>query len=447
MSNSDGGARPWDLDQYRPGVKRVVRAPRSDVPGQEWDDSVDDGRQIRATYDPDGTPLLLLAMWTALLTVATFGLYRFWMVTRLRRYFWGAVRIEGDPMEYTGRGIEKFLGFLIAIIFLVIYLGLVNLALTFAGLTLGSEIAINASLLSALPLYYFAVYRARRYIMARTRWRGIRFGMENGAWSFSLRAILYGLITVLSAGLLYPLMHYRLEKYMVDRTWFGDLKFEQKGTWLGLFGSWFWIYVVGAFIGLATWTMAEVPEDVTSIVIAVVILTFGYTALWVAFMVYQVAAFRYLWDTRTLGGSSFSNDISSGSVVWIYIGGTFLVSICSTVMAVVLMILFQVLATVLMTPDDAALLEGVLDGTISPMALTTILPVVIVSVLLILLFFASFFAFSQVFIHQPILRRKTEGMSIANPGQLGRSRQRAHDDATEAGGFADALGVDVGAGF
>ena len=40
-------------------------------------------------------------------TVLTLGFYRFWMVTRLRRHYWNAIRIQGDPLEYTGTGREK----------------------------------------------------------------------------------------------------------------------------------------------------------------------------------------------------------------------------------------------------------------------------------------------------------------------------------------------------
>ncbi|MHA1114546.1 MAG: hypothetical protein ACTSRY_08630, partial [Alphaproteobacteria bacterium] len=57
------------------------------------------------------------------------------------------------------------------------------------------------------------------------------------------------------------------------------------------------------------------------------------------------------------------------------------------------------------------------------------------------------FAFSQIFITRPILQRKAEAMVIHDAQVLTQSRQREHDHAAEAGGFADALGVDVGAGF
>jgi len=73
--------------------------------------------------------------------------------------------------------------------------------------------------------------------------------------------------------------------------------------------------------------------------------------------------------------------------------------------------------------------------------------VVVAVALLYVILFAVPFAFAQIFITRPILQRKAEAMVIHDAQSLTESRQRAHDHAAEAGGFADALGVDVGAGI
>jgi uncharacterized membrane protein YjgN (DUF898 family) len=156
--------------------------------------------------------------------------------------------------------------------------------------------------LAAIPFLFFAVYRARRYAMARTRWRGIRFGMDPGAWGYTGRALWYWLLTVLTLGLLHPLKHFRLTKYMVDRTWFGDLKFQQQGSWVGLFAHWIWLYIVLGLMGLAVWGMAADPGNPSTQVIGALISFLGYLALFVMFMRYEIVAFRYLWSNRTLGG-------------------------------------------------------------------------------------------------------------------------------------------------
>lgn len=449
MSMSDGTVRPWDLEQYGPRGQAPLRR-EGGGGGGGWDGSIPDDGRARPSYEDDGTSLLLLAAWTALLTVVTLGIYRFWMITRLRRYYWRAIRIEGDPLEYTGRGIEKFLGFLIAILLLAIYLGLVNLALTFLGLTFGSELALNLSIVSALPLYFVAAYKARRYVLSRTRWRGIRFGMEPGSWGYAVRALGLLVPTVLSAGILYPLMHFRLEKYMVDRTWFGDLKFEQGGSWTGLLAPWVRIYIVAALIGLAAWGFLSQPEDPLSQAAAGVAIFGGTIAVLVLLLLYQVAAFRYLWSERRIGEESgFVNDVSSSSVLGIYVGGSILVGLLSSLVAAVLAVAGGALLFQLSGVDLAslgAMAEAAEAGDPGPVMALGV-PLMIGLVLFYVVLAAAAYAFSQVFIRQPLIRRMSERMTILNPGPLRASRQRAHDPATEAGGFAEALGVDVGAGL
>jgi uncharacterized membrane protein YjgN (DUF898 family) len=55
----------------------------------------------------------------ALLQIPTFGFYRFWLITRLRRHLWANTRLGSDPFEYTGTGKELLIGFLIAMAVLV----------------------------------------------------------------------------------------------------------------------------------------------------------------------------------------------------------------------------------------------------------------------------------------------------------------------------------------
>ena len=49
-----------------------------------------------------------------LLTIITIGIYRFWAITRWRRYFWSHMTFQDERFEYTGRGGELFLGLLMA---------------------------------------------------------------------------------------------------------------------------------------------------------------------------------------------------------------------------------------------------------------------------------------------------------------------------------------------
>src|SRR5215510_5137417 len=60
----------------------------------------------------------------AALELVTAGFYRFWLATDMRRHLWSHTMIDGDAAEYTGRGKELLIGFLVALAILVpIYLG------------------------------------------------------------------------------------------------------------------------------------------------------------------------------------------------------------------------------------------------------------------------------------------------------------------------------------
>ncbi|HSF96017.1 MAG TPA: DUF898 family protein [Thermohalobaculum sp.] len=445
MTDETSGPKPWDLERYR-GVKE-----RPDY-RVEWDrdrdlvldDSHRTGRS-RPIYSFDGPSLFWLVLRAVGLTVLTLGIYRFWMTTSLRRHYWHAIRIQGDPFEYSGTGFEKLLGFLMAIVILAVYLALVNLALTYVEISFlnGSPWALPLSMLFAAPLIFFAQYRARHYILARTRWRGIRFGLGKGAWGYAWRAMWYWTVAILTAGLLRPYAQFKLSKYATDRAWYGDLKFEQGGSWVGLFAQWVWLYIIFGMMGLASWGMAADKYNPATAVIGMAIIGVGSFALFVMALRYEVVTFRYLWNHRSLGDVTFTCDISPTQVIKVYVLGSLAVTIFTIVVALVVMALAAIVAYVLVSPEQFTAMTRMkgFDGAAGDW---TTMAIVIVGYVVV---FAVSYAFGHVFITQPILQRKAESMTLNNVQLLSLSRQREHDAAAEAGGFADALGVDVGAGI
>lgn len=181
--------------------------------------------------------LFWLALKTGLFTILTLGFYRFWMKTRLRRWYWSAIRPGGHPLEYVGDPLEKLLGFFIAVVVLTFYIGIVNLLLMFVSFSVFSSswLGYVASFAGVIPIWFYARYRARRYVLARTRWRGVRFGLEKGAWGYAARALVHWAVTILSLGILWPRMTFALEKYRTDRTFFGSARLVQQGRWQTLY--------------------------------------------------------------------------------------------------------------------------------------------------------------------------------------------------------------------
>jgi len=164
----------------------------------------------------------------AALEVITAGFYRFWLATDMRRHVWSHTEVDGDSFEYTGRARELFIGFLIAMAILV------PLYLIYFIIGIYAE---QAQAFASFPLFLFfymfgqfAIYRARRYRLTRTIWRGVRFWMDGSGWSYAWRATLWGALVALTLGLAWPWREAALERYKMRHTYYGDLQGSFVGT-------------------------------------------------------------------------------------------------------------------------------------------------------------------------------------------------------------------------
>ncbi len=196
----------------------------------------------------------------AVLLMATLGIYRFWLTTDVRRFLWSNTEIAGEALEYTGTPLELLLGFLVAISILIpVYTGFFLAALDLG--TLGKVSGVIA--FAALGILgQYAIFRARRYRLTRTIYRGLRFHQEGSAWVFAFRAVLWWIVTALSFGLTYPVQLASLERYKMRNTFYGDLagSFDASGLSLLLRGFPMWLLVfaplalaVTGFVGGVDW--------------------------------------------------------------------------------------------------------------------------------------------------------------------------------------------------
>src|SRR5215813_10195862 len=129
----------------------------------------------------------LLIRGAALLFI-TLGIYRFWLATDVRRFLWSNTEIAGDGLEYIGTARELLLGFLIAIALLVPINAVFFLGAFAKGIF--GELASVAALAVLALLGQFAVYRARRYRLTRTLYRGIRFRQTGSAARYAVCALI-----------------------------------------------------------------------------------------------------------------------------------------------------------------------------------------------------------------------------------------------------------------
>ncbi len=211
-----------------------------------------------------------IAISNFFLNLITLWFYRFWAKTRVRRHIWSSVQVNGEPVEYTGTGKELFFGFIVIMAIVFLPLALIGMGLTiYFGPESGAVVAFQLVIgLALVTLYGFAIYRARRYRLSRTVWRGIRGALPGSALSYSGKYFGSLLLSPMTAGWSTPAMNLILAEHITNDMRFGNMPFSFSGRsgplyarfalcWFGTIlayvavaGFAFSLYYSGAFDGL-----------------------------------------------------------------------------------------------------------------------------------------------------------------------------------------------------
>ena len=216
------------------------------------------GQQVSVAWQGSPWRLVGLSFANAIMTLGTLGIYGFWGRTEVRRRIWSSIRLDGEPLAYTGTGKELFLGFLFAmgVVFLPAMLFIVAVTLYFGPNSVAAQLATLAIYAVFFLLIGIAVYRARHYRLSRTEWRGIRGGMSGSSLAFSWHWIWTALLIPFTLGWIIPWRANRLQGHLARETTFGTQSFAYAGSSSRLYGPYALLWVggivlyVGAFAGI-----------------------------------------------------------------------------------------------------------------------------------------------------------------------------------------------------
>jgi uncharacterized membrane protein YjgN (DUF898 family) len=278
----------------------------------------------------------------AILLMFTLGLYRFWLATDVRRFLWANTAVAGESLEYTGTAIELLLGFLIAIALLVPIYAAFFLAALDLGIVGQLSSVVGFILLAWLGQY--AIYRARRYRLTRSIYRGIRFDQSGSPMRYALYAIFCWAVVIATAGLGYPWAQARLERYKMRNTHYGNLSGEFEATALSLFlrGFPMWLVVMVPFVagvgaavrfidwnalaeavsqggsGLAARVEGSNPRFGTAIVFAIMACGWAGLAAAVLYPAFQALMLRWWSSGLRIGGVAMTSRLRTAEVYRAY---------------------------------------------------------------------------------------------------------------------------------
>jgi uncharacterized membrane protein YjgN (DUF898 family) len=234
-----------------------------------------------------------IAFPNLLLSIVTLGIYRFWATTREREYLWGKTDFIDERLEWTGRGIELFIGF-IMVFFLIglpfILIQLVNNGLIFRGKV---ELVIAVNVVMFVLIFYLtgvAYFRALRYRLSRTYWRGIRGGSDNPGFQYGLSYMWKSFAGWLPIFLMVPWSMISLWNERWNAMSFGPHHFEATAEWKPLMKRYLLFYLVpfllfvgGAILGISAAASGDTPDALgsTGIAIGVIFVIFAVFSLYI----------------------------------------------------------------------------------------------------------------------------------------------------------------------
>lgn len=396
--------------------------------------------------------LLGLLVRGFLLQVVTLGIYRFWFITEVRRYYWAHSFVGPEDVTYTGRGMELLKGFLIALAILVP----IQAASFFVLLGVPqAEFVVSATVFVLyLLLGQFAVYAGRRYRLTRTSFRGLRLRMTGSAWAYAFRAFGLWLIVIATLGLALPWAATAMERLKMRATWYGDAQGDFVGTAGDLFrrGILIWLLALGLPLLVVMSVALSIPPDLwkslfnaagsgtldkhpAAGMIIIALSSAGILSVAIPvllFPAFQAVLFRWRMNGVRIGGASLSSTFTIGTSYGVYIIGGLAIFGVLIVMAIVGAIVFGGIAAAIFARGTPAL-----D---SPVAGVT---GVVLLVLAYMAFFGILWIAKQLLIDLRLYRARLASLTVLNLAAL--DGVRAHN--VNASAMGDSLGDAVDFGF
>lgn len=203
---------------------------------------------VRLSWSPP-PGMIGLSVKNFLFRIITLGIYHFWGKTEVRKRIWSAIRINGEPLQYTGTGREMFLGFLLVVALLSLPTLLVTLAALAQFGMRGADIVQTLFTIGFFYLVGVGMHRAVRYRMSRTVWRGIRGGLVGDSWKYGWTYFWTGIVLVLTLGWAGPWRAVKLQGLVTNGLRFGNRPFAFNASADALYGPFaaLWFSTVAIF--------------------------------------------------------------------------------------------------------------------------------------------------------------------------------------------------------
>lgn len=195
-------------------------------------------------YLGTGGELFVLFIVNMLLCAVTLGFYYPWANVKFNKYAHQKTTFDGKPFDFTGTGLELFIGFLKAI-GVIIVLVAITTGIMFTGLHFLAIIFLYGAMFVLMPI---AIHGSLRYQASRTTWDGVQ-GYYSGNLTEFIKLYIKGiLLTIITLGIYSFWFAIELRKYIFGHLHLGNVDFSSKGDGT----EYFWMNVKGILLSIVT---------------------------------------------------------------------------------------------------------------------------------------------------------------------------------------------------
>ncbi len=279
-----------------------------------------------------GKELFLISAVNLLLTIITFGVYRFWAKIKVRKYFYSQTEFLREKLEFHGTGLEMLKGFFR---FLLIILPLIGLKLLFEydsgnsfALMLGSAVEF-VMFWGLLPI---VLVGSLKYRMSRTSWHGIRFSFRGDTMEAIKIYLKAGILLTLTLGFYYIYFRTNWQRYLRSNVYYGN----KHGAYFGTGGDlvkpfykkliffYFCLFlIIFLFISIMAVIEPIAGEGGVAVVggvlaLSIVLLAVGFAASLKALF------FSYDWDNTVFEDIKFSSTADTSELFKLYVSNFFI---------------------------------------------------------------------------------------------------------------------------
>jgi uncharacterized membrane protein YjgN (DUF898 family) len=157
-------------------------------------------------------------------SIVTLGLYYPWAKAKTLSYLYSHTSFEDQPFAFTGTGKEMFKGFIKAFLLIIILYGL----FIYSAISKNTFLFLIVYLLF-LAIIPIAIHGFYKYRMAKTTWRGIRFGYAGDRTELFVLYIMGLLLTLITVGIYGFWFHIKFRKYIIGNIKVGNASFGYTG--------------------------------------------------------------------------------------------------------------------------------------------------------------------------------------------------------------------------